>query len=115
MNLNKRNVEAPAARPNQFFVWDATFKGFGIRVEPSGRKAFPRRHRSGGSRRQYLLGGLGAVTAEESRQEARRVLSASALGKDLAQLRYEAHRAMRFGDLVDVFLAEHVSKLEPGT
>jgi integrase len=57
----------------------------------------------------------GTVTAEEARAEARRVLSSSALGKDLAQSRYEARQALRFSELVAVFLAEHVSKLKPGT
>lgn len=92
MNLNKRNVEGLAARPSRYFVRDTTLKGFGVRVEPSGRKTFLCRYRSGDARRQYLLGVLGAVTAEEARLEARRVLSASALGKDLAQSRYEARR-----------------------
>lgn len=115
MNLNKRNVDGLAAKAKRYFVWDAALKGFGVRVEPSGRKTFLCRYRNGGARRQYLLGVLGAVTAEEARQEARRVLSASALGKDLAEARYKVRRAMRFGELVDVFLAEHVSKLKPGT
>jgi integrase len=115
VNLNKRNVENLAAKAKRYFVWDEALKGFGVRVEPSGRKAFICRYRSAGSRRQYLLGIFGAVTAEEARTEARRVLSSSALGKDLAQSRYEARRAVRLGELVEIFLAEHVAKLKPGT
>ena len=115
MNLNKRNVEGLAAKAERYFVWDAALKGFGVRVEPSGRKTFLCRYRHAGSRRQYLLGAFGIVTAEEARNEARRVLGASALGKDVAQSRYEARRAVRFGELVEFFLAEHVSKLKAGT
>jgi integrase len=115
MNLTKRTVESLEARPKRYFVWDRALKGFGVRVEPTGRKTFLCRYRVSGARRQYLLGVYGAVTAEEARSEARRVLSSSALGKDLAQTRYEARRALRFGELVEIFLAEHVSKLKPGT
>lgn len=115
MNLNKRTVEGLEAKSRRYFVWDSALKGFGVRIEPSGRKTFLCRYRSAGARRQYLLGTFGAVTVEEARGEARRVLSASVLGKDLAQSRYEARRAVRFGELVDIFLAEHVSKLKPGT
>lgn len=115
MNLTKRSVEALAAKSKRYFVWDTALKGFGVRVETSGRKTFLCRYRHAGARRQFLLGTFGAVTAEEARNEARRVLSASALGKDVAQSRYEARRALRFADLVEIFLAEHVSKLKPGT
>lgn len=115
MNLNKRSVDGLAPKAKRYFVWDSGLKGFGVRVEPSGRKTFLCRYRHGGARRQYLLGVFGTVTVEEARQEARRVLSASTLGKDVAQSRYEARRAIRFGELVEVFLAEHVSKLKSGT
>ena len=115
MNLTKRTVDSLATMSKRYFVWDNALKGFGVRVEPTGRKTFLCRYRVGGARRQYLLGTYGAVTPEEARNEARRVLSSSALGKDLAQSRYEARRAVRFAELVELFLAEHVSKLKPGT
>lgn len=115
MNLTKRSVEALAAKSKRYFAWDSALKGFGVRVEPSGRKTFLCRYRHAGARRQYLLGTFGPVTVEEARNEARRVLGASALGKDVAQSRYEARRALRFAELVEIFLAEHVSKLKPGT
>lgn len=115
MNLSKRTVDGLAAKSKRYFVWDAALKGFGVRVEPTGRKTFLCRYRAGGARRQYLLGAHGAVTAEEARGEARRVLSSSALGTDLAHSRYEARRAVRFSELVEIFLAEHVSKLKSGT
>lgn len=115
MNLTKRTVENLKCRDKRYFVWDSALKGFGIRVEPSDRKTFLCRYRYGGTRRQYLLGVFGAVTAEEARGEARRILGASALGKDPAMSRYEARRAMRFHELVDVFLAQHASKLRLST
>lgn len=115
MNLTKRTVDTLEARTKRYFVWDSALKGFGLRVEPTGRKTFLCRYRAGGARRQYLLGVYGALTAEEARAEARRVLSSSTLGKDLAQSRYETRRALRFGELVDLFLAEHVSKLKPAS
>jgi integrase/recombinase XerD len=115
MNLTRRTVDSLEARSKRCFVWDTVLKGFGIRVEPTGHKTFLCRYRAGGARRQYLLGIYGAVTPEEARNEARRVLSSSVLGKDLAQSRYEARRAAGFSELVEIFLTEHVSKLKPGT
>ena len=115
MILNKRRVEGLTTKSKRYFAWDMALKGFGVRVEPSGRKSFLCRYRHAGARRQYLLGTFGPVTVEEARSEVRRVLSASALGKDVAQSRYEARRALRFAELVELFLAEHVSKLKSGT
>ena len=115
MNLNKRTVDGLASRAQRYFVWGSALKGFGVRIKPSGRKTFLCRYRNGGARRQYMLCTFGAVTADEARNEARRVLSTSVLGKDLAQSRYEARRAVRFAELVELFLTEHVSKLKPGT
>jgi hypothetical protein len=68
MNLIKRTVEGLAPRSKRHFVWDTALKGFGVRVEPSGRKTFLCRYRHGGARRQYLLGVFGTVTAEEVRR-----------------------------------------------
>jgi integrase len=115
INLNKRSVESLTTKSKRYFAWDMALKGFGVRAEPSGRKSFLCRYRHAGARRQYLLGTFGPVTVEEARSEVRRVLSASALGKDVAQSRYEARRALRFAELVELFLAEHVSKLKSGT
>jgi integrase len=115
MNLSKRTVESLPSRSMRYFVWDQSLKGFGVRIEPSGRKAFLCRYRFKSTRRQYLIGTLGTITAEQARTEARRILASAALGKDAAQGRYEERRALRFEEVVEMFFAEHGPKLKPST
>lgn len=52
MNLNKRTVDGLQAKATRYFIWDSNLKGFGIRVEPTGRKTFLCRYRLAGARRQ---------------------------------------------------------------
>ncbi len=73
VNLNKRRVESLTAKPKRYFAWDMALKGFGVRVEPSGRKTFLCRHRLAGTGRQSLLGTLGPVMVAEARNGARAV------------------------------------------
>ena len=73
VNLNKRSVESLTAKSKRYFASDMALKGFGIRVEPSGRKTFLCRHRLAGTGRQYLLGTFGPVMVAEARNGARAV------------------------------------------
>ncbi len=98
MNISKRTVDGLVPRGKRYFVWDETLKGFGVRVEPSGRKTYLCRFRVQGGRRQYLIGTSATLTADQARVEARRVLSAAVLGTDVAQARYVARRTLRFDE-----------------
>ena len=68
--LTKRTVDASAADSVRYIVWDSDLTGFGLRVEPSGRKTFIARYRAGGGRngrlRQALVGRYGTLTADEA-------------------------------------------------
>ena len=115
MNISKRTVDGLVPRGKRYFVWDETLKGFGVRVEPSGRKTYLCRFRVQGGRRQYLIGTSTTLTADQARVEARRVLSAAVLGTDVAQARYVARRTLRFDELAELFLREHGAKLKPAS
>jgi hypothetical protein len=115
MNISKRTVDGLVPRGKRYFVWDEMLKGFGVRVEPSGRKSYICRFRVQGGRRQYLIGTSTTLTADQARVEVRRVLSTAVLGTDVAQARYEARRTLRFDELVEVYLEQHIAKLKPAS
>ena len=60
--------------------------GFGLRVEPTGRKTFIARYRAGGGRsgtlRQATIGRYGTLTPDHARMLARKTLGAAASGSD---------------------------------
>jgi len=84
--LSKRVVDAIKPEPGRLIIWDSELVGFGLRVEPTGRKTFIARYRAGGGRsgtlRQATIGRYGTLTAEQARTLARKILGAAAGGGD---------------------------------
>lgn len=115
MKLTKRSVETIEVGIARFFIWDDELKGFGLRVEASGRKTFVCRYRADGVRRQYTIGRFGIVTVDQARQEARRILGSVSLGDDPGATREAKRHAVRFRDLVEAYLEGHGPRLKPGT
>ena len=65
----------PYPGQKRFFVlWDAALPRFGLRVYPSGRKAFTVIYRFQGRQRTMTLGPYGVLTVQQARQFAREIL-----------------------------------------
>jgi integrase len=84
--LTKRVVDGAQAGQYRYIVWDIEVRGFGLRVEPSGRKTFIARYRAGGGRtgiqRQKTIGQYGKTTPDQARRLARLTLAAAERGDD---------------------------------
>lgn len=107
--LNKRIVDALDARDKDYFVWDETLPGFGVRVLPSGRKSFLIQYRDASGRtRRKGLGRYGTVTAEEAKTEARGLLSSVARGKNPAEEARRKKGAPTVTELCERFMTDYV-------
>jgi Arm DNA-binding domain len=108
LRLGKRNIDGLVATGKRVIYWDDELAGFGLRVEQSGSKTFLVCYRPGGGRnapkRFLTIGRYGKLTAEEARNEARRVLSAGELGMDPAAERLRRRKEMSVADLCDLYL-----------
>ena len=84
--LTKRVVDVAKPRSCRYTIWDSELMGFGLRVEPTGRKTFIARYRAGGGRsgtlRQATIGRYGTLTPDYARALARKTLGAAASGSD---------------------------------
>jgi integrase len=95
---------------SKFVIWDEGLPGFGVRVFPSGRKAYVVAYRHAGRQRLLTLGG---ETLDDARRRARKVL-ADARDVDPMEKRREARaRATTFGQAVDDYLRTRA--LKPAT
>lgn len=103
-------------------IWDDELVGFGVRVEPTGRKSFIARYRAGDAGRkaplrQVTVGSYGKLTPEQARVEAKSILASAELGGDPAQDRRDRRQAKTVGDLAALYLGDyaHSAGLRPST
>ncbi len=80
MKLTKRTVDAlsyQGAGNAAFYIWDSELIGFGLRIYPSGRKAFLVTYRTGDGRKRFfsLCTHGRDMTPDEARRKCRLVAS----------------------------------------
>ena len=117
--ISKRSVDAMRSGNKDDYLWDEELAGFGLKVTPAGRKVYLVQYRlggRGGRTRRVTIGTHGAVTPDEARKEAKRLLGQVSAGRDPAALRDEARAAQTVGSLLEWFLEEHAgTKLKGST
>jgi len=63
--LTKRTIDATEPTATEFFIWDESIPGFGVRVMPSGRKSFVVQYRAGRRPRRMSLGPSTVLTCDQ--------------------------------------------------
>lgn len=109
--LTKRAVDAAryeGAGRRPFVLWDVALRGFGLRVQPTGRKSFALFYRTtDGTKRLVTVGRYPEMTLDEARRKARRMLGQVADGADPAEERRRSRQAATFAELATAYLADH--------
>src|SRR6516225_5432157 len=118
--ITKRCVDALRPGRREYFVWDRDLKGFGLRVQPTGKKSYVVKYRAGSGRkaptRRLTLGRVGTITPDEARKLAKVKLGAVAHGLDPAAVKATERGAPSLKELAELFLSEHVeAKRKPAT
>lgn len=108
--LSKRVIDSAEPQAKDYFLWDETLPGFGLRVMPSGFKGFVVQYRAGGRTRRLGLGRVGTLTAEQAKVQARDVLARVAQGENPAEELRLYRRSPTVIELGERFLAVHVAK-----
>lgn len=88
--------------------FDDELRGFGIRVYPSGRKAFFVSYRNAsGTKKRHTIGNFGEFTATTARKLAGDVLADVRRGSDPQSEKQERRGEITFAELAERYLEEH--------
>jgi len=107
--LTKRTIDATEPQMMEFFIWDESIPGFGVRVMPSGRKSFVVQYRAGRRPRRMSLGPSTVLTCDQARTRAITIIAAVKNGEDPAADRAAKRNAATVSDLAERFDKEHIA------
>src|SRR5260370_26805517 len=94
--ITKKTVDGAHPNGADQFLWDREAKGFGCKITARGNKVYILQYRKGGRgspTRRVTIGRHGAMTPDQARKEATRLLGAIAQGHDPAAIRAAARGA----------------------
>ena len=104
--LTKQVVDAAEPKERAYFIWCDSLRGFGLRVHPTGRKAYYADYRNAdGVRKRMAIGAHGKITTEEARKLALQTLGDAAKGEDPASERATRRSAITVRELCASYMA----------
>lgn len=116
MKITKRTVDSATPGDRDAFLWDAELKGFGLKVNPKGRKVYVIQYRVAGRQRRFTIGHHGSPwTPEQARQEATRLLGLVAQNRDPAEEKKQAKKVLSMAELCDLYMAEGAAHKKEST
>jgi integrase len=110
--ITKRLIDGLKPKNSEYFVWDPSLPGFGVRVQVTGARSYVVKYRAGSGRsaptRRLTLAKIGTLTPDEARTLAKKTLGSVAHGADPAAQRAADKRASTVAEIAVQFLTEHV-------
>jgi integrase len=94
VKLTKTAVDALTPRAGDYFVWDPSLPGFGIKVTPTSLRVAVFQYRQHGRSRRYTIGRLSdGLTLEQARSRAKDLAARVVNGEDPAEDKQAARKA----------------------
>ena len=115
-SLTKRRLDAAEPKKSEYFIWDSSLPGFGVRVSPNGNKYFVVRKRLGPGQAQIKrsLGRYGSpLTLEVAKNKAKVVLGQILNGTDPRSKPYS--EKMKMTEFALMFSAQTDQRKKPGS
>jgi integrase len=115
MKITKKAIDASeykgdAEKGDRHVIWDDDLSGFGVRIYPTGKKAFILSYRHNGRKRLITIGQYGALTLDQARKEARKYLVDVIQGDDPLAEREKERAGNTVKQLCDAYIDRHASK-----
>jgi integrase len=110
-HLTERGVKALEPGPNNIIVYDTEVVGFGVRITSADARAFILTYRIDARERRLTIGAWPDWSVTAAREEAKRLKREVDQGRDPLEKRDDARDAPSVQQLIERYLAEHVTKL----
>ena len=110
MKLTKRALDSfkyEGTNNSRDVRWDDLLPGFGVRIYPSGKKAFVLSYRVAGRKRMFTIGRYGVYTLIEAQDEARNYLRNVTKNNDPLDERQRKAKGETVKDLCDEYMERH--------
>lgn len=110
MKLTKRALDSfkyEGTNNSRDVRWDDLLPGFGVRIYPSGKKAFVLSYRVSGRKRMFTIGRYGVYTLQEAQEEARDYLRNVAKDNDPLDERQRKAKGETVKDLCAEYMERH--------
>jgi integrase len=108
VRLTQRLIGTFPNPEREIFLWDETFPGFGLRVQPSGAKAYQLQYRDHkGKSYRITLGRHPVLGPDEARELARKRMAATLLAESPAAETKAPRTETTLAELADRYLREH--------
>ena len=106
--LTRTAIDNATPTGKDLWIWDSELQGFGIRIQPSGRKTYVTRYRTcAGTQRKQTLARCSDMAPDKAREMARRVFAAVAQGLDPADQRSQQRDAPAMEELAARYQRDH--------
>lgn len=118
--LTKGMIDRAMPAERDYFIWDGTLAGFGVKICLGGRKSFICKYRLGTGRnaptRRFTIGQYGSPwTVDTARLEARKILGRAAIGEDPMAEKVAARNRLDVAALCDKYLEEGIGTKKAST
>lgn len=108
IKFTDRGVKAlKAPKDGRIDYWDATLKGFGLRVSGSGRKTWCIMYRAAGKQKRFNLGQYPTIALSDARSIAKKRLAAVSQGGDPSRSKKAVRLAQTFAELAEEYIEKH--------
>lgn len=113
MKLTKRTIDGLVYEGDgnrRDVRWDDDLHGFGVRVYPSGRRAYVVSYRVHGRKRLMTLGATTVLTLDQARSRAQKYLVSVGDGDDPLEIRRRAANGETINDLCKTYMDRHAKQ-----
>ena len=120
IKITKSVIDKLEPKEKDYFLWDETLKGFGIKITPKGVKVYIAQYRTAGGRRgtvkRVTIGKHGSPwTPDAARDEAKQILALVVQGEDPAENKRIQRTMLTVSELCDEYLQEGTSSKKEST